>query len=288
MGTVEDMTAIRTVRAAWQHASARNAPLLAAGVAFYAFLSIFPAMIAGVLGYGLLASPETVERQADQIADALPADAASVINGQLDALTRTGGQSLGIGLVLAIVLALYSASGGTANLLTALRVMFGRTDKPGFVKAKLEALGLTLAGIVLVLLLVSLVAAAPAVLDALDVTGLARTGIEIGRWILIAFALAASIGVLFRVAKRGDRSLSRLGVGVAVLLLIVASAGFSLYVDNFGSYGKTYGALAGVVALLLWMWVGLFALMLGASVEAVLDDSDDATDDEGERTDDDQ
>jgi len=288
MGTVEHMAAIRTVRSAWQHASERNAPLLAAGVAFYAFLSIFPAMIAGVLGYGLLASPETVQKQADQIADALPADAASVINGQLDALTSTGGQSLGIGLVLAIVLALYSASGGTANLFTALRVMFGRTDKPGFLKAKLEALGLTLAGIVVILLLVSLVAAAPAVLDALEISGLARTGFEVGRWILIALALAAGIAALFRVAKRGDRSLSKLGIGVAVGLWIVASVGFSLYVDNFGSYGKTYGALAGVVALLLWMWVGLFALLLGASVEAVLDDSDDATDDERDRADDDE
>jgi len=271
VGTVESMEALRTVRAAWRHACDRNAPLLAAGVAFYAFLALFPAMIAAVLGYGIFASPETVQRQADQIADALPADAASVLNGQLEAITSTGGSSLGVGLVIALALALYSASGGTSNLLTALRVMFARTERPGFLQAKLEALGLTLAGIVLVLALVTLIAAAPAVLDALDLPGAARAGIEAGRWVLIAATLVASIAVLFRRAKRGDRSPTRLGVGVAAGLLLAASVGFSVYVDNFGSYGKTYGALAGVVALLLWMWVGLFALLLGASIETVIE-----------------
>lgn len=289
MDTVESMEALRTVRAAWRHASDRNASLLAAGVAFYAFLALFPAMIAGVLGYGVFASPETVRRQADQIADALPADAASVLNGQLEAITNTGGNSLGVGLAIALALALYSASGGTSHLLTALRIMFARTERPGFLRAKLEALGLTLAGIVLVLTLVTLIAAAPVVLDALDLPGVARAGVEAGRWALVTATLAASIAVLFRRAKRGDRSPTRLGVTVALGLLLAASVGFSVYVDNFGSYGKTYGALAGVVALLLWMWTGLFALLLGASIEAVIEaGSEQAGDDEAGRARDDQ
>ncbi len=263
--------AVETVRIAWKRASERNAPLLAAGVAFYAFLSIFPAMIAAVLAYGLLASPQTVQRQSDRIADALPADAASVVTGQLEGLTSTGGGSLGVGLVVAILAGLYSASSGTANLLTALRAMFDEKSSPGFLKAKIESLGITAGAVVLGLVLIALVAAAPAVLDALDLPGFARAGIEAGRWLLLVAALAAGITVLFRFAHspldEGHRDL-KLGVAVATGLWVVVSVGFSLYVDQFGSYGKTYGALAGVVALLLWLWIGIYALLLGASVEA--------------------
>ncbi|RYI98667.1 MAG: YihY/virulence factor BrkB family protein, partial [Actinomycetales bacterium] len=100
-------SAVRTVKAGWKQASAQNAPLLAAGVAFYAFLSLFPALIAGVMAYGLVADPETVQRQADKISDALPADAASLVNGQLESLTSTSSGSLGLGLLVALVLAIY-------------------------------------------------------------------------------------------------------------------------------------------------------------------------------------
>ena len=278
--------ALYVIRTAWKHASVRNAPLLAAGVAFYAFLSIFPAMIAGVLSYGLMASPENVQAQSDRISDALPADAASVITGQLDALTRTGNQSLSLGLVLAVAVALYSASSGAANLLVALRVMFGRNERPSFVTAKLEALGLTGAALLFAIALVALVAAAPAVLDALEVSPWVRVAAEFGRWMLVAAALTVSIAVLFRRAEGAGRRPMRLGVGVAVGLWISASVGFSVYVDNFGSYGRTYGALAGVVALLLWLWVGLYALLLGASVQAVIAGaSEHASDEERDRTD---
>src|SRR5215207_8844645 len=110
---------------AWKRASARRAPLLAAGVAFYAFLSLFPAAIAAILTYGLVASPETVARQSEDIADALPSDAASVVTGQIDALTSTSNNTLGIGLVLAVALALYSVSSGVGNLISAINSMFG-------------------------------------------------------------------------------------------------------------------------------------------------------------------
>lgn len=285
---------MKVVREAWKHASEQNAALLAAGVAFYGFLSLFPAMIAGVLAYGLFTSPQTVEQQANRIADALPADAASLINGQLRTLTETGSGSLGAGLILAVVVALYGASGGVANLLTALRQIYGRGGGPSFLKAKVQAFGLTVAGIAVALVLLSLVAAAPAVLDALSIDGWLRAGIEFGRWVLVAAALATSVAVLFRTANQGDRRRSRLGVGVAVGMWIAVSVGFSVYVDNFGSYGKTYGALAGVAALLLWMWVGLYALLLGASVETVIENargeqggSDDSADHEGDGTHDD-
>jgi membrane protein len=263
----------RNVITAWKQASARQAPLLAAGVAFYVFLSLFPAMIAGILTYGLVASPETVTRHSADIADALPSDAASVVTGQIDALTSTSTNTLGIGLVVAVVLALYSASAGVGSLITAINAMFGAEDR-GFFKRKLLALFLTACAIIFFVVVVGLVAAAPAVLDAVDVVPGIRIAFEVGRWILLLIAVLVAIGVLFRLApnRRASARLINKGVVVATTLWVLVSVGFSVYIDYFNSYGKTYGALAGVVVLLLWLWIGLYAILLGASIQAVRED----------------
>lgn len=262
---------VRTTIAAWKQASAHQAPLLAAGVAFYAFLALFPAMIAAVLLYGLVASPETVQRQSQSISDALPADAASIITGQLDSLTSTPSNSLGIGLIIALVLAFYGASGGVGNLITALNRIFGLRDDRNFFKKKAMALVLTIGAIVFMAVTVTLVAVVPPVLDNLVSLPGTRILFEVLRWAGLVAALVLAIGVLFRVAPNREppKRLITKGVVVASVLWIAVSVGFSVYVDNFGNYGKTYGTLAGVVVLLLWLWIGLFAIMLGATIEAI-------------------
>lgn len=265
----------RTARVAWKQASAQQAPLLAAGVAFYAFLSLFPAMIAGVMAYGLVADPAAVARQSERLSEQLPSDAASLVTGQMDALTSTSPGSLGVGLVVALTLALYSASGGVGNLVIAVNTMFGLHDDRGFVRRKLVALGLTVGAIVFLAVTLVLVAVVPAVLDAVvDLPGL-RIALEAARWAVLLAAVVVGIGVLFRIAPDRDDAPPRLvskGVVLASAMWVLVSVGFSLYVDNFGSYGKTYGALAGVVVLLLWLWIGIYALLLGSAVEAVRED----------------
>lgn len=261
----------KSVITAWKQASARQASLLAAGVAFYAFLSLFPAMIAAIMTYGLVASPETVAKQSEDVAEALPSDAASVVTGQMDSLIKTSPDSLGMGLAIALVLAIYAAAGGVGNLITAINAMFGLAETRGFIKRKVIALVLTLGAIIFVVLVVGLVAVAPAVLDKVDIVPGVRAAFEAGRWILLLAAVLIAIALLFRIApNRTPRApLISKGVLVATALWLLVSVGFSLYVDNFGSYGRTYGALAGVVILLLWLWVGLYAILLGACVEAV-------------------
>ncbi|MCW2750811.1 MAG: YihY/virulence factor BrkB family protein, partial [Aeromicrobium sp.] len=228
---------VRTAIKAWKQASSRQAPLLAAGVAFYAFLSLFPALIAGVLTYGLVASPETVQRQSQNISDALPADAASVVTSQLSSLTSTSSRSLGIGLVVAIVLAFYGASGGVGNLIVAINQMFGRIDSRGFLKKKAQALLLTIGAIIFMLVVVALVAVAPAVFDSVNRIPGSRVLLEIARWAVLVAAVILAIGVLFRVApdREDPPRLITSGVLIASLLWIAVSVGFSLYVDNFNS-----------------------------------------------------
>lgn len=263
------MSAFRTLITAWRQGSSRQAPLLAAGVAFYLFTSLFPALIATVSIYGLVADPATVADQTRRISEALPADAASLVNGQLEQLTSSPSNSLGVSAALAIALAVYAASGGIGNLVTAINQMYGLQDRRSFVKRKALALGLTVAGVLFGLVAISLVAVVPIVLNAVDVVPGVRTIANVARWILLAAGIVVAIGVLYRVAPdRPGRHLVTKGVVLATAVWLLVSVGFSVYVDQFGNYGKTYGALAGVVVLLLWLWIGMFAILLGACVEA--------------------
>jgi membrane protein len=259
------------VKRAWKESQRDQVPLLAAGVAFYSFLALFPAMIAAVTVYGLVADPETVARQSEELTDALPADAASLLTGQMEAVTQSPSGSLGLGLVVALALALWSASGGVGNLMSAVNIAYDEEETRGFIRRKALSLVLTLGAIVFVVVSIGLVAVAPALLDNLVGAGPVRWGIEVARWLGLLAAVVVALGIVYRVAPDRDPAKVRwlsVGAVVATLVWLVASLGFSLYVDNFGSYGKTYGALAGVVVLLLWLWLTMFIVLLGAEINA--------------------
>lgn len=261
----------QVTKRAWAEAKVDQVPLLAAGVAFYSFLSLFPAMIAAVTVYGLVADPQTVARQTKAISEALPSNAASIITDQMEAIAAQPQQSLGLGLIIALALALWSASGGVGNIVTAINVAYDEEETRGFVKRKLLALGFTFGAIIFVTVAVTLIAVAPAVLDAFVPDGPLHVLINVARWVGLVIAVAVALAVLYRYAP--DRDSPRLswvsvGAAVATVIWIAASVGFSLYVDNFGSYSKTYGALAGVAVLMLWLWLTAFIVLLGAEINA--------------------
>lgn len=255
---------------AWQQASARQASLLAAGVAFYLFTSLFPAMIAAISLYGLFASPATVAHQTARISDLLPADAASLINGQLESLTSSNGTALSFGALLALLLAVYAASGGIGNLVTAINQMFGLADDRSFLRRKLLALELTGGALVFAAVAIGLLAVLPIVLDATDAIPGVQILAQFARWIVLVAAVLIAVGVLYRTApnRPAHGRLVTTGVVLASALWLVASLAFTLYVTFFGNYAKTFGALAGVVVLILWLWVGIYAILIGAAVEA--------------------
>lgn len=262
---------LQVLRRGWKEAQTDQVPLLAGGVAFFGFLALFPALIATVLLYGLLVDPATVQDQVASIGDALPAQARDLLTAQLESLTSTSESALGIGLVVSVALALWSASGGIGNLITAINTAYDEDEDRGFIKRKLLALGLTLAAIVFLLVVITLVAVAPAVLDALVSSGPIRWLLEAARWVLLLLLIMTALAVLYRASPDRDAPKMRwvsVGAGIATLLWIAASVGFSFYVDNFSSYGKTYGALAGVVVLMLWLWISAYAVLLGAEINA--------------------
>ena len=256
---------------AWSESKQDQIPLIAAGVAFYSFMALFPALVAGLLLYGLVRSPEDIKAQAADWTTSLPNDAASLITTQLEELAKSDQQSLGVGLVVALLLALWSAAGGVGNIITAINIAYDEKETRSFIKRKALALGLTFGAIVFVALVLGLVAVAPAVLDNVIGSGPTRWMMEAARWVLLFLAMSGMLAVLYKVAPdRADAKFSWVSVGAltATLVWLVASFGFSIYVDNVGSYAKTSGALAGVVVLLLWLWMTMLVVLLGAELNA--------------------
>jgi membrane protein len=251
-----------------------NASIIAAGVAFYAFLALVPALIAVVAIYGLVANPADVKDQITSFTSAAPRDAQRLLSNQLSSITRGAGGGTGIAAAIAIGAALWSASSGIAALNTGLTVVNRENETRGMLKRRLLALAITLFAVVGVLVMLALVVALPSLLDSAGVSGIGRTVLELARWPLLAFLLLDGLAVIFRYGPQRRRPKWRWispGAVVAMIVGLVASVGFSIYVSLLGNYNKTYGSLGAIIVVLLWLYLMAFAVLFGAALNAELE-----------------
>jgi membrane protein len=247
-------------------------PLLAAGVAFYALLALFPAIIAGVSIYGLVADPETVRDQINELTKMLSPETADIVGNQLREVTSGAGGALGLATVIGILTALWSASSGMKALITGVNLAYDETETRKFVKLRGLALLLTLGAMVLMAVALALIVGFPAVADAWPTV--LRWVVGILRWVLLAALLIVGLAVLYRYAPDRDEpkwTWASWGSGIATLLWILASIGFSVYVNAFGNYNKTYGALAGVIILMFWLFLSAFVVLVGAELNTEME-----------------
>jgi membrane protein len=259
------------LKRAWAENKADNMPIIAGGVAFFGFLSIFPALIALISIYGLVASPASVATQVENLSKQLPDSAASLIKDQLTSIVDNSGSALSISLVVSILAALWSASGGMGNLITAVNIAYDEVEARNFVKLKLTSLALTLGSIVFVLVTFGLVAVVPVVITALPLGVVGTILAQIATWVVLLGVFAGALAVLYRVAPDRDAPKFRwvsLGAVVVTVIWAIVSVGFALYVNNFGSYDKTYGAIAGVIVLMLWLYLTCYLVLLGAEIDS--------------------
>jgi membrane protein len=263
--------AIRT----WGESSKDNVGLVAAGVAFYAFLALVPMLGAIVLTYGLVAEPETVIRNMQALTSVMPADAAELVGEQLMNVVQTSGTKKGFGLVLALALALFGARNGAGAIVTALNIAYEEEEKRGFIRVNLLALLMTAAAVALALLAIMAVAAlgylhelfpnAPQVLLLIG---------KVVAYGLFVLAAAAGAATLYRYAPSRDKAKwtwltpGSLFVALAWLLLTL---GFGLYVANVGNYDATYGSLGAVVVLLTWLYLSSYVVLFGAELNSELE-----------------
>jgi membrane protein len=248
-----------------------NVSLLAAGVAFFAMLAIFPAIIALVTIYGMVADPNQIESQVAEFAKSLPAGADQLLTSQLTNVVSAGRQSLSIGLVVSLLAVLWSVSSGVQGLVKGLNVVYDERETRGFVKLRGLSLLLTLGAIVVAVVALALITVFPSAIDRLGLGQAGQVAASVARWVALAVLVLLALGVIYRLGP--DRANPRwrwvsIGAVVALVLWLLGSVGFSFYVDNFGKYNQTYGALAAVIILLLWLFLSAFAVLLGAEFNA--------------------
>ena len=251
-----------------------NTTLIAAGLAYYAMLALFPAMIAAVSIYALVLDPATLRDDLQPVADALPDSAYELVETQLDELTASSRGGLGIGVALSILATLWTASGGTKSLIKGLNVAYDVEDDRPFLVQRGLAYGLTVGLIIFGVAAAATVTFLPAVLGEVGLEDESRRLIEWLRWPAILLIVLLGLGLLYKVAPNRPARRSRWlspGAAVATGLWVVATVGFSIYASNLGNFNATYGALGGVVVLLLWFFISGFIVLLGAQVNAVLE-----------------
>jgi membrane protein len=248
--------------------------IIAAGVAFYALLAIFPALMAMVALYGLLVDPAQLERHFASVAAFLPPEAASILLGQLSDLTQTGQTALGLGAIAGLVLALWSASAGVRTLMEALNVAYDETERRSFLKFYGTALLLTLAAIAGVAVAIGTVVAIPVVLRFVGLGETLKSVVSYARWPIIAAAVMLGIAFMYRFGPSRDRRRSAWitwGAAIATALWLGASSLFSLYVTKFADYNETYGSAGAVVVLLMWLLLSAYAVLIGAEIDSEME-----------------
>ncbi|MEQ6201536.1 YihY/virulence factor BrkB family protein [Sulfitobacter sp. HNIBRBA2951] len=248
--------------------------LIAAGVAFYGFLSIFPAIAAIMALSGLVFSPTEVTEQLQSLSAFVPDDIIDIIISQAQAVTGSDEAGLGLTALVGVLISLYSASSGMGSLMDGINVAYDETEKRGFIRLKLVTLALTLFLIFGLLLSVSATLVLPAVLSYFGLGGVVDTIVIIASFAIVAVLSVFGLSVLYRYGPSRDApewAWASTGAVVGCALWIIGSAGFAYYVDSFGSYNESFGTLAGVVIMLTWLWLSAFIILLGAELNAEME-----------------
>ena len=247
----------------------------AAALTYYAVLSLFPAFIAMISILGLVVDPATITRVVTDVVRELgPADAVDTFAGPIEQISANQSTAL-FGLIFGVSVALWTASNYVGAFMRASNAVYEREEGRPFWKLKplqiLVTLTLVLMAALVVLSLIVTGPVAQAVGDAVGLGDAAVTAWNIAKWPVMLVVVMLMLAILYWSAPNakpaGFRWISP-GSVVAVLVWIAASAAFAFYVANFGSYNKTYGALAGVIVFLVWMWITNIAVLLGAEINA--------------------
>jgi membrane protein len=248
--------------------------IVAAGVAFYAVLALFPTLIAAISIYGLIVDPTEAANQARQLTDVMPQEAAKLIGDQLTNVAAASSGAKITSLIITIATALWSASSGMKALIEGVNIAYDERETRGFLKLRGLALLLTVGGIVVFGLAIGAIAVFPALAGKLPGGQVLETVAGVLRWVVLAAVIIGALAIIFRLSP--DRDQPRMkwvssGAILAALFWLLASIGFSFYANNFGSYNKTYGSLAAVIILMFWLYITAFIILIGAELNGQLE-----------------
>ncbi|MBV8474769.1 MAG: YihY/virulence factor BrkB family protein [Hyphomicrobiales bacterium] len=247
---------------------------VAGGVVFFGLLALFPAMTAIVSLYGLFANPAAINDQLSTASGVLPGGALDIVREEVNRLGAHSGAKLGVGFVVGLLVALWSANAGTKAMLDALNVAYDEKEKRSFVVLNLVSLALTIAGIAALLLAIGAVVVLPVLLNFLGLENVTDMLLRLARWPLLLVLVIAGLAVLYRYGpSRRKARWQWLTVGsiFAAITWLVGSALLSWYLANFAHYDATYGSLGAGIGMMMWMWVSSVVILFGAQLNAEIE-----------------
>lgn len=261
------------VFAAGRQIASNNLGLIAAGVAFYSMLSVFPALAALIAILSLIADPAVVIVQLEEIRGVMPDEVYDILNRQIVTLVSASSGTLGWASAVSLGVALWSARAGVGAMMHGLNLVYaqqGRTSLRHYLRALLLTVSLLGVGVVSLLTVVI----TPIVLAFFQLGTLAALAVEVLRWAIAVVVIFAGIGLLYRFGpnRKGVRmGWLTPGAIMAGTSWAVMSIGFSFYVTHFGNYNEVYGSIGAVIAMLVWLWISSFLVLLGAALNAEIE-----------------
>ena len=260
----------RVLRATGYQISEQNLGLIAAGVAFFGMLAVFPGLAAIIAIWGLAADPAVIDSQLDLMRGIVPGDVFALFDAQMTTLTSAGTQTLGWATVISILLALWSARAGVGALILGLNSAHERAHRGSLAHYGL-ALLLTLALVSVALVAALAVVIAPVLLALFPLGAATAQLVEWVRWSSAISVLLFGLGLVYRYGPNHDGprvAWVTPGSVLAVVLWATGSAGLSFYLSNFGNYNEVYGSIGAAIALLVWLYLSAYLILAGAVLNA--------------------
>lgn len=246
----------------------KNLTMLAAGVAYFTTLSFFPLLAAGVAIAAIAVDPNEITNIAQNVEAMLPKDVASLINTQLTNLADKKSGSLLIA-IFAIALSLFSASSAVQNMINATNIAYDVKETRNFVKLKLISIGLTLGAIVFGFMLIPLLSVTTDFLTNFGVPEAVAQLVVYLRWPLVLVLITTALAAFYRYGPNRENPRWQWvswGATAATVIWLIGTALFFFYVQNFGSFSKSFGVFAGIIILMTWFNLSSFIFLLGAEV----------------------
>lgn len=258
----------------WEEIGHDNVTLVSAGIAFYALLALFPGIAAVAAIYGFVVGAGDIREQLQALEGIVSPDALELVGEQLRSLNAGKESTLGVAFVVGLTLALWSARKGMSALFAACNVAYEEVETRGFFKLTAITLLFTFGAVIGAVLILTAAFLIPLAVEWMRLPELARLLLSWLRWPLLAVVSMLALAVIYRFAP--DRARPRWewvswGAAIATVLWLLASIGFTAYVEQTKSIEQTYGALGGIVVVLLWFFLTGFAIVLGAEINAEME-----------------
>jgi membrane protein len=246
-----------------------NMSLIAAGVAFYFLLAIFPLLAALASMYGLFTDQQTLVQHIGLLVDVIPEQGRKIVEAQIGSLISTDNSALSLGFIFSVLLAVWSGGKGSVALISACNISYEEDTSRSFFMMMIVRIVLTLATVMTMLLMLLLIVGIPLVLNFLDES--IQTLLGWITWPILLLVFNVSLASLYKYAPHRASAKWRWvtpGAILATLFWLVGSYFFNLYISEYASYSKMYGSMGGVVILLMWFYVTAYSILLGAAINA--------------------